>query len=634
MGAISAAVSQGTALRLALSALLGGLAVAAVGLQGFYSSSRWEPLALGLLLLLVALAISGATVMSRAGAIAVAGLGLLTAWSGLSATWAESVDRAWTATNRLALYAVLLMLALAVLRTVAAARVALGVLGAGVVAVGLYVVGRMLEGSGPELFLAFRLHDPFGYINGQAALFLIAIWIPLAYAERARAPWQRGAALAAGVLLGDLTVLTQSRAALPVFVISAAVVMLMLPGRVRRGWLLLFAAVGVAAALPFLLDVHDERTPMGPDLPSLDVVRQAGEATIVSALGAGIAWGAASWARARAATKVDGGLMGRALIAVSALVVLTLIVSLGSPVDALTSRWDAFTSLNSEDESHERFTSAEGNRYDLWRIALDQFEDHPLRGVGSGNYVSTYHRERRTTEDVQEPHSIELQTLGELGIVGALCLAMFIGGTYAGAVHWRRAVRAGVGPLDIPVAAIGAFTVWLVHTSVDVLHMIPGLTAAALVAAAVLTARRDDGAAPPARQRLLVPVVTLLAAAVIAASLGRHYGAIVYLDRAEDKLATDPPAALADARRSLALNEYDIDSYVLVAAAQAREGRYADARATLFAATTREPYNHLPWALLGDLATRRRDRVQARRDYDRARTLNPRLQVKRSRFAG
>jgi Flp pilus assembly protein TadD len=132
----------------------------------------------------------------------------------------------------------------------------------------------------------------------------------------------------------------------------------------------------------------------------------------------------------------------------------------------------------------------------------------------------------------------------------------------------------------------------------------------------------------------LVPVATVLAAVAIGLSLGRHYGATVYRETAEDKLATEPHVALADARRSLALNEHDIGSYVLAAAAQAREGEYADARTTLAAAADREPYNHLPWALLGDLATRRGDWEQARQDYDRARALNPRLQPDRSRPAG
>jgi O-antigen ligase len=583
---------------------------------------------------LIALAISGAIVLNHAGALAAAGLALLAGWSALSAIWAESVGRTWTATNRLALYAVVLLLALAVIRTVAAARVALGVFGAGVVAVGLYVVGRMLEGSGPELFVAFRLHDPLGYINGQAALFLMALWVSLAYAERARAHWQRGAALGAGVLLGNLTVLTQSRAAIPVFAISAALLLFALPGRVRRGWMLVFVALGVAAALPFVLDVYGERTHSEAELPSVDLVRRAGVAAILSALGAGLAWGAASWTRARSLTGLRARLPARALLALTALVVVALVVRVGSPVDEVTSGWDDFSSLNPGEETAARFTSADGYRYDLWRIALNQFEDHPLRGVGSGNYVSTYHRERRTNEDVQQPHSLELQTLAELGIVGALCLAMFVGAAYAGAARWRRVARAAAGRADVFIAALGVFTVWLVYTSVDWLHVIPGVTAAALVAAAVLTARLDGGASASGRLRQLVPVLTVVAAVAIAASLARHYGATIYRERGQDKLATDASAALADARRSLALNEHDIDTYVLMAAAQARQGKYEDARATLVAATSKEPYNHLPWALLGDLAARRGDSAQAARDYDRARELNPRLELKESRPAG
>ena len=306
----------------------------------------------------------------------------------------------------------------------------------------------MLDGSGREMFLAFRLDDPLGYINAQAALFLMALWILLAYAERARAHWQRGAALAAGVLLGDLTVLTQSRAALPAFVISAAVVMLVLPGRVRRGWLLLFAALGVAAALPSLLDVlwRAHLRPARSFRVSMSFSKLAWPRS--SARWAPESPGRPQAGRGRGRRPASTArLPGRALIAVTALVVLTLILGLGSPVDEVTTGWDDFTSLNSGDETRERFTSAEGHRYDLWRIALNQFEDHPFRGVGSGNYVSTYHRERRTNEDVQEPHSLELQTLGELGIVGALCLAMFIGGTYAGAVRWRRGRARGHRPV-------------------------------------------------------------------------------------------------------------------------------------------------------------------------------------------
>lgn len=62
----------------------------------------------------------------------------------------------------------------------------------------------------------------------------------------------------------------------------------------------------------------------------------------------------------------------------------------------------------------------------------------------------------------------------------------------------------------------------------------------------------------------------------------------------------------------------------LRAAAYARLDDYQRARASLVEATRREPHDYVPWALLGDLATRRGDRALARRYYRRAVELNPR----------
>ena len=51
---------------------------------------------------------------------------------------------------------------------------------------------------------------------------------------------------------------------------------------------------------------------------------------------------------------------------------------------------------------------------------------------------------------------------------------------------------------------------------------------------------------------------------------------------------------------------------------------YANARATLLAATAREPHDFVTWGLLGDLAVRRGELGQARAAYGRASRLNPR----------
>ena len=119
-------------------------------------------------------------------------------------------------------------------------------------------------------------------------------------------------------------------------------------------------------------------------------------------------------------------------------------------------------------------------------MALDQFAANPIRGIGAGNYDRTYFLERRTTEDIRQAHSIELQTLGELGIVGGALLAVFLVAIAVGFGRRAREAKNDLRARGLAVAAGGTFAVWLVHTSVDWLHLIPGLTGIALCSAAVL----------------------------------------------------------------------------------------------------------------------------------------------------
>src|SRR5205085_1524736 len=64
------------------------------------------------------------------------------------------------------------------------------------------------------------------------------------------------------------------------------------------------------------------------------------------------------------------------------------------------------------------------NRYDSWRVALDEFAHHPLLGIGSRGFGTAYLQHRRTDENPTRSLSIELDTLSETGLVGfALLLA-------------------------------------------------------------------------------------------------------------------------------------------------------------------------------------------------------------------
>lgn len=171
------------------------------------------------------------------------------------------------------------------------------------------------------------------------------------------------------------------------------------------------------------------------------------------------------------------------------------------------------------------------------------------------------------------------------------------------------------------------FLVWLVHTSVDWLHLIPGVTGIALCGAAVLVApwvRKPT--AEPRRSTLRLAIIGASVVVVLAgaAFLGRATLADKYRSDAEDLIARDPGAALQKAGDSLALNDEALPAYYVQAAAHARLNDYERARAALLEATRREPHDFVTWGLLGDLAVRRGDLGQARRAYARASRLNPR----------
>jgi hypothetical protein len=302
------------------------------------------------------------------------------------------------------------------------------------------------------------------------------------------------------------------------------------------------------------------------------------------------------------------------------------LTAINDPLGRVRRQYDRFVNLRVDPRQDSRFFSGGGYRYDYWRVALDQFRDHPLEGVGAGNYDRTYFRERRTSEDIRQPHSIELQTLGELGLVGGTALAAFLVAVLAGLGRAARRARDDSLVRVIAVAGGGAFVAWLVHTSVDWLHLIPGVTGVALCAAAMLL----GPSVRPVRSGLRVPRRTAatgavaVAAVVVAVGVGRLGAAEAIRTDGREQLASDPIKALRLANESLDLDREALPTLYLKSAAYARLGLYQRARTPLIYATGLEPHNFLPWALLGDLAVRRAEFRRARRYYRRAHSMNPR----------
>jgi len=616
------------ALLLAVAGLGCGLSPA---FYGYFDLSVWGPLAIGLLVVAIALLCARQAVPTGIRAVAVAGLLAFAAWCLLSMGWAESGDRALTEGDRWILHGLFLLVLVLLIADRRDCLVLLAATAVGILGIALYDVLRLLGGDARSLFSGTRLLEPLGYVNGLGGYFLLGFWPLVAVAERVRQPLVAGAAAGAASLLASLVVLTDSRGTLFAFAASALLLLLLLPGRNRRAWLLLLVLAAVAIAWAPLTDVT-QALPNPIANPRLETIHRGIEVALLVAAGVAVAWGMGRWAldglsasQQKAAARLRQGsavLLGA--ICLAALAATAIAVS--DPIEQISNQYEAFTDLEPTVNGASRFTSGGGNRYDYWRIAWHQFSDHPLDGLGAGNYDRTYFLERSTDEDVRQAHSIELQTLGETGLIGALLLGSFFVAVFIGAWRRAKAARADSAEIGIAVAALGTFTVWLAQTSVDWLHLIPGLTGIALIGAAILL-RSEDLEAPAAGLRrvpALALVGALALAAVAAVFVGRATLAEHLRSNARGELSSDPRSALRSADESLSLNPDSLQGYYLEAASLARLHAYDPAKRALLEAIRHEPHDYVSRALLGDLLTRRGAIDAAVESYARASALNPR----------
>jgi hypothetical protein len=138
-----------------------------------------------------------------------------------------------------------------------------------------------------------------------------------------------------------------------------------------------------------------------------------------------------------------------------------------------------------------RLESVESNRYEYWRVALDSFAAHPLRGVGSSGFAVEWLRERPFPDPAHDAHSLYIETAAELGVVGLAALALMLGGVAACA---RSALRRR--PVLVAGWCAGAAT-WALHAGIDWDWEMPALTlVAVLLAGALISAAEPEPTQP------------------------------------------------------------------------------------------------------------------------------------------
>ncbi len=230
--------------------------------------------------------------------------------------------------------------------------------------------------------------------------------------------------------------------------------------------------------------------------------------------------------------------------------------------------------------------SGSNGRLDFWGVDLDVFADNRLKGVGAGVFRLEWERRRENPSQAVDGHSLYLETLAELGVVGFALLLVALAGLLAVAVRGTRG-----GHRHAHAALLAAGVALLVHAGLDWDWEMPALFlwlfAAGGVAAARAAAQRPDERAGPGRvPRVLAGLLCLLIAvtpALVALSESSQ-------NRAKRALRQgDCPTAIDASLDSLALLPMRAEPFELLGYCDLRAGAERLAVLAMDAARARDP---------------------------------------------
>jgi hypothetical protein len=458
---------------------------------GYFDDARQVALiATGVLLALTALAVPRRRLIprNRHARLAIAGLAGLSAWTALSTRWAPLNDAAWATFERDVLYLAALVIAAALLWAVPRVvepALALGAL----VVVGYGLLGRLIPDvvhALPSTSAGGRLDQPLTYWNAMGALAGIGVVLAARIAgDPTRPPVLRAAAAAGAVPLVVGVYLTFSRGALAATAAGLVVLLALAPTFTQLRAVAIAVEAGIigcaiAAASPAVRTLHGSHPATQGALVLVALVAMMALAATVQ-----------RWAvrverdertrLGRLALPRHHGWVAAALVAAMLVVPVAVAAGQDAPSSASDPRFGASTS---------RLASTDSPRYHYWKVAIDAFADAPVKGIGAGGFAVRWLEDRPVLQPAKDAHSLEIETLAELGIVGGVLLALLGAGVVLSARDVIRRDAGGAARIAGPAAALAAYTF---HASIDWDWEMPALTLVGVaLAGALLAAASDD----------------------------------------------------------------------------------------------------------------------------------------------
>ena len=572
------------------------------------------------------------------------GLGLLAA---LSIVWSLTPEQSFVEFNRIALYLGIFILAVLAGTRDNLTRWADGV-AIGVVAIGLLALAaRIFPGVIPMPDLSgisggqTRLAFPFGYWNALGAMLAIGLPLLLRLAVAARSLVARGLAVGVIPVLGAALFLTGSRGGMGAALVGVAVVLVLTRPRAGAIWAVVCAGAGSAVLVAALVS-REAFVEANADAAALATAqgRSFGAFALGVCLLTGLAHaGGIAGARARGLSppRLRLGPAAKLALGTLAIVAVAGAVAAADPGRVL----EAFKQPGLDDAGGQ---GARGlvigggtGRYQLWTAAVEEFRAHPVLGGGAGSYQLWWATNPQLPYFVRDAHSLFLETLGELGLVG---LGLLLGALGFGVVTALRRLR---GRTDAERAAIAALCAsllaWAFAAALDWMWEMPLVTgvailclgliagpATALEASSSALAEHPTARARRGRRSFNVGIAVIAAAWLVICAQGAPLLSELRLEDSRRAAARgDFEAAAQAARGARTFQPWAGTPYRQLALIERDRGDTAAARRFIDAAIDREPGNFELWAIAADIESDAGNPEEARRRRERARSLNPTL---------
>jgi O-antigen ligase len=563
-------------------------------------------------------------------ALATGAIALFAVWSLISSEWSDAPARAVAEFDRALLYMLMLALLATLPRTTETARTVMFGIAGGATFVCL---GGLLSRVLPDVFpiapnvLEQRLSYPITYWNGVGLLAALAIVFATHLTCSAREHVAaRVAGAAALPLLAATLFFTFSRASIVVMVVGViGYVVLARPRGFVPALIAVLPTTAIAVIWAYNADLLARSDPTTPG--AVDQGQEVFIVLVLCAVAAGVTRFALVHMRLdERLAAIDVARRTRNVVAVTGAGVLLL--GAGSAwialdmSDRISRQYEKFKEgdVVRTKDARARLTSVANNgRIQHWEEALDAFSDNPVKGTGAGTYELTWAQNRPSEFTVRDGHSLYLETLSEVGIVGGVLLVLALGGVLAG-----LGARARGRDRELWAAMFIAAVVRALQAAQDWVWELPSVTAWMFAAAGIALARPPDAGAP--RFAALPRLARVIAALVVLALAVTPILNAIADARLRDSVAAfkvgDCDLAIDNALSATSALSARPEPYAILAFCDVRLGDDALAERMMRNAIDRDPDNwvyHYGLALvLGAQGKDPRDAIAE------ARRLNPR----------